>query len=467
MKKRDLFWINKIFWLTGILVIFIGISLYNFVQINHLYLDGEKNEINFYKKQIRLASTPYLTKNDTQGLQEYCENFENENDVSFQIFDKNKKLIAGTSLDNKELDLDEHILDMQLSKWTIFKSIIKHQELSDVSEFKVKNNKYYLKLVLLEYDFVSSLIGTQTNITIFLIACLLLLSGYFVHVFFTIRKSFNNLEDSVIKISKGELDTEIKISKEGLLQEISLAIKQMGVKLKNQIERLKKLETYRSTFIQDMTHEIKTPIATINSAIELLKIKNSISDNDRECFDIILSQTDNINKLINDILSLSEIELERTNGNKDFTTFNLNKTIEKAISCVNLQNASISFLPKCNTDIFANEDLLITAVINLLNNAIKYSESEKIDVILEQDNAKIIISVKDYGIGIEEKHLDNLFKRFYRVDKARSRKTGGTGLGLAIVKHIAQLHKGNVVIESEVGKGSTFKIILPQEIPTD
>ena len=270
------------------------------------------------------------------------------------------------------------------------------------------------------------------------------------------------MEDSVVKISNGELDTEVYVSKEGLLREISIAIKQMTLKLKNQILRLRKLEEFRSIFIQDMTHEIKTPIATINSAIELLDTKNSIADSDKECFDIILSQTDNINKLVNDILTLSEIELEQTNENKNFTTFNLNKIVEKAISYLNIQNTNISFLSKCDIDIYANEDLLITAIINLLNNAIKYSGSLKIDVITEQENGNAIISVKDYGVGIKEEHLEKLFTRFYRVDKARSRQTGGTGLGLAIVKHIAQLHKGSVSVESEVGKGSTFKIVLPE-----
>ena len=462
MKKRDLFWINKIIWLFGILAIFILISLYNFIQINHLYLDGEENEINFYKKQIKLAATPYLSKNDNSGLMEYCENFKNENFVSFQIFDENKKLIAGTTLNNKKLDPDTHILDRQLNKWEIYKSIIKHQKLSDVSEFDIKNKKYYLELVLLEDAFVSSLIDSQINIIIFFVICLLLLSGYFVYVFSTIRNSFNSLEDSVVKISNGELDTEVKVSKEGLLQEISIAIKQMTSKLKNQIVRLKKLEEYRSIFVQDMTHEIKTPIATINSAIELLDTKNSIADSDRECFEIILSQTDNINKLVNDILTLSEIELEQTNENKNFTTFNLNKMVEKAISYLNIQNTNILFLPKCDLDVFANEDLLIAAIINLLNNALKYSGTQKIEVITDQKDGNITISVKDYGIGIQENHLDKIFTRFYRVDKARSRQSGGTGLGLAIVKHIAQLHRGSVSVESELGKGSTFKINIPK-----
>ena len=95
-----------------------------------------------------------------------------------------------------------------------------------ISPVDIKNKKYYLELVLLEDDFVSSLIDSQINIIIFFVICLLFLSGYFVYVFSSIRNSFNNLEDSVVKISNGELDTEVYVSKEGLLREISIAIKQ-------------------------------------------------------------------------------------------------------------------------------------------------------------------------------------------------------------------------------------------------
>jgi two-component system phosphate regulon sensor histidine kinase PhoR len=118
----------------------------------------------------------------------------------------------------------------------------------------------------------------------------------------------------------------------------------------------------------------------------------------------------------------------------------------------------------CNKDITAALDttLIEQAVVNLLDNAIKYSDPESIvEAKSEILDSSVIISVKDHGIGIAQKHLPLLFERFYRVDKARSRALGGTGLGLAIVKHIAQAHGGHISVESKLGKGSTFSIQLP------
>ena len=121
---------------------------------------------------------------------------------------------------------------------------------------------------------------------------------------------------------------------------------------------------------------------------------------------------------------------------------------------------------ECKKEISAAIDptLIEQALVNLLDNALKYSEPEStILVKLQHENSEMVISVQDHGIGIAQKHLSRLFERFYRVDKARSREMGGTGLGLAIVKHIAQAHGGRVTVESRLGEGSRFRIHLPQK----
>ena len=111
-----------------------------------------------------------------------------------------------------------------------------------------------------------------------------------------------------------------------------------------------------------------------------------------------------------------------------------------------------------------NDHMLEQAVINIVDNAIKYSDPEREIVILaERSNGYIAISVIDHGYGIAHEHLERIFERFYVADKARSRKLGGTGLGLAIVKHIAAAHNGKVTVESHIGKGSTFTILIPAE----
>ncbi|MGE4490588.1 MAG: sensor histidine kinase, partial [Kiritimatiellales bacterium] len=119
---------------------------------------------------------------------------------------------------------------------------------------------------------------------------------------------------------------------------------------------------------------------------------------------------------------------------------------------------------ECSDDLSAtvNPPLIEQALINLIGNAVKYSpDGKSVTVCAAAEGSGVRLSVQDHGYGIEEKHLDRLFERFYRVDKGRSRQEGGTGLGLAIVKHIAQAHGGHVSVQSRYGEGSTFSIILP------
>ena len=197
--------------------------------------------------------------------------------------------------------------------------------------------------------------------------------------------------------------------------------------------------------MQNITHEIKTPITAINSAIELIESSNSIDDSNRECFEIIQLQVQSINKLVNDILALAEIEVAKTDEKKIFETFNINSMVEKTIGNFAHLTPKINFIQNANVEIDGNEDLLSMALSNLLTNAIRYSGSDKIDIILDKNKeGKIKLQVKDYGVGIAAQHLEHIFERFYRVDKARSRKSGGTGLGLAIVKNIAELHNGTI-----------------------
>ena len=109
----------------------------------------------------------------------------------------------------------------------------------------------------------------------------------------------------------------------------------------------------------------------------------------------------------------------------------------------------------------ADPDLLDQALVNLIDNAVKYTDTGRVDVRLSAEAGEFRIAVRDTGIGIPAEHLERIFERFYVVDKSRSRKSGGTGLGLSIVKHIAERHGGRVSVESVEGKGSTFTVVLP------
>ena len=298
------------------------------------------------------------------------------------------------------------------------------------------------------------------SLLVFFGICILILLWGLLETFHKTKVTFNRFENSVIKIANGELDTPIDVPNLELLEELSVSVKKMTLRLKNQIYRLTQLEEYKSNFLQDITHEIKTPITAINSAIELIETDNTIKANNRECLDIIQFQVQSINKLVNDILYLSETEVAKTDEQNHFKEFSLNSMIEKTINNFLYLFENINFIQNAEIHINGNEELLSRALSNLITNAIKYSGSDRIDVILDKKGSQTELLVRDYGSGIAQEHLQHIFERFYRVDKARSRKTGGTGLGLAIVKNIVELHGGEVSVESVPQKETTFKIVF-------
>ena len=234
------------------------------------------------------------------------------------------------------------------------------------------------------------------------------------------------------------------------------------------LTQVKKLENFRHDFIADVSHEIKTPLTAIRGAVETLA-EGAIQEpeNAAKFMRIITKHSDRLNSLVHDILSLSRLEIKTEAKERDFATLRISSIINTAceICQERADNKEVKFkvtLDDKDYQIEGDCQLLEQALINLIENAIKYSESkESIEINAHRKEDNILIEVKDYGTGIAEKHLPRLFERFYRVDKARSRKLGGTGLGLAIVKHIAQLHKGSISVESELGQGSTFTLRLP------
>jgi len=232
------------------------------------------------------------------------------------------------------------------------------------------------------------------------------------------------------------------------------------------ITELRRLERYRSEFVANISHELKTPLTSIHSYVETL-LNGAIDDKEHnlEFLRKIEKNALNLSGLIDDILELSRLESKMEAGL--FTEVDLVPVIGHAIEAVSpkAQKKRI-FIKKTVPEscvIRGMEDHLYRAILNLLDNAVKYTlAGGKVEITLAAENNEAILSVTDNGIGIEEKHLPRVFERFYRVDKARSRDLGGTGLGLAIVKHVAQLHHGRVEVKSEIEKGSSFTIILPR-----
>lgn len=230
------------------------------------------------------------------------------------------------------------------------------------------------------------------------------------------------------------------------------------------VTHIRHLETVRSDFVANVSHELKTPITSIKGFVETLLSDEWKHEPDILRFlEIINQQAGRLNAIIDDLLTLSR--LEQKNGVVIKESCLLAPVIETAIHLCQLQasrkNIRVESVCPEDLELSINTPLIEQALVNLITNAVKYSEpAKKVTVAVEVQADHVLLSVKDEGFGIEYQHQERLFERFYRVDTARSRKLGGTGLGLSIVKHIVQAHDGTIRVESKVGSGSTFIITL-------
>ncbi len=233
------------------------------------------------------------------------------------------------------------------------------------------------------------------------------------------------------------------------------------------ITRMRLLESMQKDFAANVSHELKTPLTAIKGFIET--IQAIPQDHElRECENFLKIIEKNVNRmieLINDLLVLSK--LERLQGTDiKVEEHDISALVHSAVSACrqSLSEKNIPVSIKCHEKILAKVDpvLMEQAIINLVDNAVKYSDKGKpISIEIKQNKNFIDIYVKDRGRGIDKSHLKKIFNRFYRVDKARSRNQGGTGLGLAIVKHIVHYHNGKIDVSSKKGHGSSFKISIP------
>lgn len=278
------------------------------------------------------------------------------------------------------------------------------------------------------------------------------------------------LKDSMEKNASLEceitLDEKVLFIKTSPIRSENVSLNSSGWIISIQdITKVRKLEQLRTEFVSNVTHELKTPITSIRGFIETLK-SGAINKPDVSIrfLDIIDIEAERLHELINDILALSEIETKLSDT--DLENISLNSIVEGVFSVMQniAADKNIMLNNKVDENIFikANKNRMKQLILNLVDNAVKYNiPNGSVTVYAQNVGGKVVINVKDTGIGIPQDHIPRIFERFYRVDKGRSRDMGGTGLGLSIVKHIVNLYNGDIKVNSEVGKGTEFFIQLP------
>jgi two-component system phosphate regulon sensor histidine kinase PhoR len=231
------------------------------------------------------------------------------------------------------------------------------------------------------------------------------------------------------------------------------------------ITHLEKMETMRRDFIADVSHELRTPLTVVVGFLETLRdIQGAIPENLRHYFDLMEHQAGRMRRLVEDLLTLSQLESSQGLGQE--LVVDVPSLISSLVQEAHGLSAGKHHIRLGKIDmqlgLYANLEELSSAFSNLISNAIRYTpEGGDIQISWGLRNGEAVFAVQDTGLGIDPKHIPRLTERFYRVDRSRSRDTGGTGLGLSIVKHILTRHQAKLEIVSELGKGSTFSEVFP------
>ncbi|MGM9922617.1 MAG: sensor histidine kinase [Bacillus sp. (in: firmicutes)] len=277
----------------------------------------------------------------------------------------------------------------------------------------------------------------------------------------TFGKSFKQLQDiklAAIEVSKGNFDAKIWKKSSDEIGEITEAFNMMSTALKDERKRIRE-------YMQDISHEIKTPLTLIKSYNQAL-MDRMIQDKEdqQKCYRLIDRETNRLQKLFQNFLDFAKLDASTVELEKQPIVFA--QSIEDIMTKYKLifheKNIKLNMVLDYDVIIQADEERLEQIIQNIVRNAIKYSKDEaRIDIVLERKATTCVLAISDNGVGISEEHLSVITNRFVRVNKVRSRKESGTGLGLSIVEKLMALHGGEMTIESQLGVGTTVKLEFP------
>ena len=326
-----------------------------------------------------------------------------------------------------------------------------------------------LFLVILTYLFLEKYLGHQYPISSYVIFFLSSFLSVAILVYFLLE-SFINQKIRLLyrmiqnyKLSKNEMKINMK---EDVLSASETDIFNWVKSNRAEFAKLKQEEKFRREFIGNLAHELKTPIFSIQGYI-LTLLEGGIDDKNvnRKFLNIALNGVERMTQIIYDLDMITKFESEKIDMEfkendlvlicKDITESLALKAKEKQVTVQFSKNYDSPIKVLCD------KSKISQVFQNLIVNAVNYSENNStVSIRFINLGKNVLIEIEDEGIGIDEKHLNRLFERFYRVDKSRARNEGGTGLGLAIVKHIVEAHGHNIQVRSTVGKGSTFYFTL-------
>lgn len=277
-----------------------------------------------------------------------------------------------------------------------------------------------------------------------------------------LTKPITQIKNVAREIASGDVNKQIDLNRNDEFGTLAESLNQMASKLREDTQKIKRTARKQQQFFADITHEIRNPLHTISGALELLEMDQLPDDQRKKYLKNAQKQTQRIGRLFKDLMTLQRYDSdEYFIEEKEFDLSDIGRHIHELYGDRTSEKSVDLEVDTHSCSVIGDPGKIEQVIDNLVSNAIKYTNEGCIRLSYDKQNGEVKVTVEDTGIGISQEHLDRLFDRFYRTDKARSRDKGGTGLGLAVVKSILNAHGRDIHVSSEVEKGSVFWFTLP------
>lgn len=448
-----------------IMILFLCILVPLGYVIDQIFTGFYYNQTHQFIDDVSLDLVNSISYMNNQNEVEIYEELANHTKTEIVIVNKDGRVLTSSRLYKKGTNLDSELLTEIQKKNKIHKTYVdaetKDYYFLSGRSIELNGKKQGGAFVFASLDSIHDSIHKIKNYLILsIVVALLLAAGFTYFVSRKLSKPLIDMEIVTRKIAKGDLNINIKKLSNDEIGSLAQAINDLAIELKD-------YRTNRSEFLANISHELRTPISYLSGYASVLRKK--LYDNDQEKEDylsIIENEASRLTLLINDLFELSKMEERKIELYKEWV--DIEELIEGVMSKAKLRadigNVTIKYEPQKNMKMILSDGMRLEQIlINLIENAIRYTNYGEILIKSRVIKDKIIISIKDTGIGIPSNDLPFIFERFFRVEKSRSREMGGTGLGLAIVKELVNVLGGAIEVKSEVGIGTEFIICLPIE----
>jgi len=419
------------------------------------------------KKFFHVTLNALSTYTDSQMAASYLLNDDNKTFDYFESIGLNEKAKQSFSADNFEGEFGlalssqkiQHIKNISDETRFVFQSVSGQYIPSEILTIPILSGNRVIAMISL------ASVNKYKEQSILLIEKILATLSARIEGILTYRK--------IIEFSEKleNQNRELEAQKTELTSQ-SAELMEQNTELEMQKKQLDEASRLKTVFLSNMSHELRTPLNSVIALTSVLnrRLNNKIADEEYSYLEVIERNAKHLLTLINDILDISRIESGREEI--EISTFNLNCLVADMVSMIEpqatLKNIHLIHLEKdSNLSITTDYDKCKHVLQNMISNAVKFTETGKVEVMIHQNEKTLEITVVDTGIGIADEHINHIFDEFRQADGSTSRRYGGSGLGLAIAKKYAHVLGGTISVKSRIGKGSEFKITLPLEYKSE